>query len=192
MQTQEGDLIIYAVNLTDGQGQTLVQAEAGTCLAISSPTEITKNDGYYVIDQIDNVVSGPCNESVTDVGTGCLLYNDRILVLDNLYTNPVYTYGQAGKPEISLSVDVGHTPVFKGEDMFMGGGASYLRFTNGDYSYVAYSGIGKGWGYEGLLVYNGSELIAHQECKDNNNLFADIDFNKIPAETDTASFIYPP
>src|SRR5690625_2608323 len=62
----------------------------------------------------------------------------------HLYTNPVYTYGQAGKPEISLSVDVGHTPVFKGEDMFMGGGASYLRFTNGDYSYVAYSGIGKG------------------------------------------------
>ncbi len=192
IQTKEGALVIYAVNLTDEQGQTLAQAKPGVCLVINSPDEIIKDEDYYVIDQIANVVTGPCNESFNDIGTGCLLNNNRTLTLDNIYSNPVYSYGKPGNPEITLSAGIGNTAVFKGQDMFSGGGASYLRFTNGKYSYVAYSGMGKGWNFEGLMVYNGSDLIAHHACQNNNNLFAGIDFDQIQVDTDTADFVFAP
>ena len=51
--------------------------------------------------------------------------------------------------------------------MFSGGGGSYLRFINGDYHYIVYTAIGKGWGVkDGVSVEKNNKLIANLKCQD--------------------------
>lgn len=95
----------------------------------------------------------------------CVLENEKVLTLSNLSTAPVYSYGTAGNFEMVLPQGSAEGTVYKGEESFSGGGASYIAFTNGNYTYVAYSGIGRGWSFDGLRLYNGSELILEQPCK---------------------------
>lgn len=51
--------------------------------------------------------------------------------------------------------------------MFAGGGGGYLRFINGNYHYIVYTAIGKGWGTkDGVSVEKDGKLIANLKCKD--------------------------
>jgi hypothetical protein len=125
--------------------------------------------------------------------TSCVLTNGRTLALTRLDTRPTYTYGQADKSEMTLSGPASGSQVYKAEPMFSGGGAIYVRFTHGAYSYVAYSGIGRGWNFEGLLVYKSRKLVMHKECKDAGKLLAGVSASDINAQEDAAGdFIGPP
>lgn len=52
---------------------------------------------------------------------------------------------------------------------YAGGGAAYLKFTNGEYTYVVFTGIGRGWEKEGVAVENagtdGAEKVAYLPCR---------------------------
>lgn len=51
--------------------------------------------------------------------------------------------------------------------MFSGGGGGYLRFINGQYHYIVYTAIGKGWGTkEGVAVEKGNKLLTNIKCQD--------------------------
>ncbi|MDD5211109.1 MAG: hypothetical protein PHV62_01730 [Sulfuricurvum sp.] len=49
--------------------------------------------------------------------------------------------------------------------MCAGGGGAYLRLLNGGYSYVLYTGIGRGWEKEGLALKKNGHLIKNFEGK---------------------------
>lgn len=97
--------------------------------------------------------------------TGCVLENNKVLSLTNLDSVPTYSYGTTKKNEQTLSEDVPGVRVYKKMLTFAGGGAMYIRFQNGDYSYVAYDGLGKGWIFSGLIVYKGNKVIMSKSCK---------------------------
>lgn len=70
--------------------------------------------------------------------------------------------------------------------MFIGGASSvYIRFQNGNYNYVLYDGEGKGWYYQGVVVYKGDKIISKKACKpsSNLNLYSILDYG-LPKDTD--------
>lgn len=51
--------------------------------------------------------------------------------------------------------------------MFAGGGGGYLRFINGNYHYIVYTAIGKGWGAkDGVAIEKDQQLMASLACQD--------------------------
>jgi hypothetical protein len=51
--------------------------------------------------------------------------------------------------------------------MFAGGGGAYIRFRNGQYQYVVYTAIGKGWGTkDGVAVEKQGKLLKYFTCRD--------------------------
>lgn len=104
----------------------------------------------------------------------CTLENNRILKISNLSTSPKYAYGPAGKVELELPTGAANSTVYKGEEMFSGGGANFIAFTNGNYTYVAYDGIGRGWEFTGIKVYKGSDTIMERQCKPGSAFSIDI------------------
>lgn len=124
--------------------------------------------------------------------TGCTLDNNKIVTLSNLDSVPIYSYGTAKKNELTLSQEIPGVNVYKKQVMFSGGGAEYLRFQKGAYSYVAYSGIGKGWNFIGLIVYKGHKVIMSQSCKNYDNALI-LNMETINAQEDPSEeFLYAP
>ncbi len=117
---------------------------------------------------------------------GCTLENGKIISLDSLDTAPTYRYGTAEKEEMTLTAGQRDVKVYKGSAMFSGGGASYVRFSTGPYSYVAYSGLGKGWDFTGLVVYKHTKIIMRKSCKGHDNALS-IDVNAVNAPEDPSS-----
>lgn len=73
----------------------------------------------------------------------------------------VYRFGKVDFPELvfeSLN-PTGDTL------MYSGGGGAYLRLSNGEYRYVVYSGIGKGWEKDGLTLEKNGKLLKDFQCK---------------------------
>ncbi|MDD3759057.1 MAG: hypothetical protein PHN76_12995 [Advenella sp.] len=97
--------------------------------------------------------------------TGCVLENNKVLSLTNLDSVPTYSYGTTKKNELTLSEDIPGVRVYKQALTFGGGLIDYIRFQNGDYSYVAFNGRGKGWIFSGLIVYKGNKVIMSKSCK---------------------------
>lgn len=191
MHTEQGILSIYAINLSNELLDVFLAARAGNCMTITSPNPIEAYDGLYPLDQVNYVVINPCTVQKQDISTGCVLENNKVVVLSDLNTNPTYTYGKPGKPEIVLSADSGSN-VFVGSQMFSGGGSTYVRFTNGNISYVAYNGTGNGWDYIGLLVYDKNKLIFHNSCQ-SYDLLHGISYDHINAPKDeNGGFVGPP
>lgn len=96
----------------------------------------------------------------------CELTNGKGVVVRLNNDVPVYYYGSMEKVELTLpKIPDDRTQVRVGEMMFSGGGALYFRFINGNYSYVVYSGMGKGWDFTGLKVYQGKKVIMKKECE---------------------------
>ena len=77
--------------------------------------------------------------------------------------------------------------------MFSGGGGSYLRFINDQYSYIVYTAIGKGWGTkDGVAVEKNGKLLSNLKCKDVpvSNLGDDF-FSRAGLGTDETEFLLP-
>ena len=106
------------------------------------------------------IVGSASAESVS-----CVLGNNKVLVLGDLASSPTYSYGSAAKTELRLPADSAHSDVYKGTEVFSGGGAQYIAFTNGVYTYVVYDGFGRGWEFSGLRVYQNADIVFEQECK---------------------------
>lgn len=85
-----------------------------------------------------------------------------------------YRFGTPGQaPEITLPAGEVHPlkAAYGSNEMYAGGGASWLRFRRGTYGYVVYSGIGR-WGAngatmekQGLAVENNGKVVANLKCK---------------------------
>jgi hypothetical protein len=81
-----------------------------------------------------------------------------------------------------------------GTMMFSGGGGAYLKFTNADYTYAVFTGIGKGWEKEGVVVQKGGKRIAYLRCKGlwTSQLGPDFfDTVKIPKDPNESDFEIP-
>ena len=78
-----------------------------------------------------------------------------------------YRFGAIGlKPEFVYPKAQEHPKDhFKsGTLMYSGGGGAYVEFNNGEYKYVIFAGIGKGWEREGVVVSKSGKQIALLEC----------------------------
>jgi hypothetical protein len=79
-----------------------------------------------------------------------------------------YRFGVAGKaPELSYPTTPQHPRNFfqSGTLMFSGGGGAYLKFSNDNYDYAVFTGIGKGWKKEGVVVQKAGKPIAYLQCR---------------------------
>lgn len=82
-----------------------------------------------------------------------------------------YRFGQKNALELAFPALAGTTRSLQHIQartlMFSGGGGGYLRFINGQYHYIVYTAIGKGWGTkDGVAVEKNTRLIVNLECRD--------------------------
>ncbi|WED44470.1 lysozyme inhibitor LprI family protein [Legionella cardiaca] len=77
-----------------------------------------------------------------------------------------YRFGQKDNIEMSYpSSKVPANKAFTGRaQMFSGGGGTYLRFNKNDYDYILYTGIGKGWEVNGLIVLKDANFVSYFSC----------------------------
>lgn len=61
--------------------------------------------------------------------------------------------------------DTAHKLFYAGNLTYSGGGGAYLKFINAGYTYVVYTGIGRGWEQEGLVISDGINEIASYTCQ---------------------------
>lgn len=121
--------------------------------------------------------------SQVNAGTiSCVLENNKVVTVSNLGTKPVYSYGTAGKVELTLPSKSASSRVYKGAEAFSGGGSTYIAFTNGAYTYALYNGTGRGWEFVGLRVYKGADTIMEKSCKNYDSL--NLSFDAINAPED--------
>ena len=78
---------------------------------------------------------------------------------------PTYQYFSQGKAQLKLPRSSPANNVKYANFSYSGGGAEYYRFINGDYSYVVYSGIGRGWQRDEVMVFKGLKKISTLKCK---------------------------
>lgn len=81
-----------------------------------------------------------------------------------------YRFGASGHfPEFvfPMNHDIASKFFYSGMLMYSGGGGAYIKFRNGSYSYTVYTGIGRGWKKEGLVINNGPNEIARYQCNGN-------------------------
>lgn len=93
-----------------------------------------------------------------------------------------YRFGAPGKVELTVpnerSVHPARTAA-AGTLMFSGGGGGYLRFKAGDFDYVVYTAIGKGWGEkDGVAVEQNGKRRGHVSCTDEPVSKMGADFSK--------------
>jgi hypothetical protein len=81
-----------------------------------------------------------------------------------------YRFGTPGKVEATVPADRSVPPkssALAGTLVFSGGGGDYLRFKAGDYEYVVYTAIGKGWGEkDGVAIEKSGKRLTHVSCTD--------------------------
>lgn len=104
-----------------------------------------------------------------------------------------YRFGVIGKiPELIVPRIQEHPKehFLSGTVPYSGGGAAYLKFSRGDYIYTVFTGIGKGWEKEGVVVNKSGKQIAHVLCDGpliselGPVLFEDLELQKDPLEFD--------
>ena len=79
-----------------------------------------------------------------------------------------YRFGLQGqKPEFVFPQGLDHPKKYfrSGTLMYSGGGGAYLEFSSNDYKYVIFTGIGKGWEKEGVVVSKGGKQVALLRCQ---------------------------
>jgi hypothetical protein len=77
-----------------------------------------------------------------------------------------YAYGKPGAIEFSAPQKsiAARQNLARGSIAYSGGGADYVRILNGGFAYVVYSGIGKGWEQEGVVVQKDGQTISSHIC----------------------------
>ena len=102
-----------------------------------------------------------------------------------------YRYGVIGEiPELIFPRKQEHPKAhfLSGTVLYSGGGGAYLRFNKGKYSYTVFTGIGKGWEKEGVVVKKAGKQIAYVPCDGpliseiGPVLFEDLKLQKDPLE----------
>ncbi|SEQ39149.1 hypothetical protein SAMN05421510_10461 [Nitrosomonas ureae] len=81
-----------------------------------------------------------------------------------------YRFGSLGMSELIFPAMNASDPVTQfiraRTWIFAGGGGGYLRFINGQYHYIVYTAIGKGWGTkDGVAVEKNHQVITNLECQ---------------------------
>ncbi|MGL5452520.1 MAG: hypothetical protein ACRDBT_08985 [Aeromonas sp.] len=78
-----------------------------------------------------------------------------------------YRFGTKKKIELAFPEQPGHPSTFAtgGTITYAGGGAAYMRFNNGAHSYVVYSGMGRGWDKQGVVVEKRGKMLVNILCK---------------------------
>jgi len=79
-----------------------------------------------------------------------------------------YRFGSIGSfPEYVYPSNHGIASKFfySGTLTYAGGGGSYLKFVNGTYNYVIYTGIGRGWQKQGLVINDRQHEVARHSCQ---------------------------
>ena len=79
-----------------------------------------------------------------------------------------YRFGTVGaKPELSYPATPQRpkTAFLSGTIPYSGGGAAYLTFEISDVRYTVFTGIGKGWEKEGVVVERGAQRLAYLACR---------------------------
>jgi hypothetical protein len=81
-----------------------------------------------------------------------------------------YRFGSPQKVELTVPASKSVPPAksaIAGNLSFSGGGGAYLRFPTGDYEYIVYTAIGKGWGEkDGVAIEQKGKRRAHVSCTD--------------------------
>jgi hypothetical protein len=77
-----------------------------------------------------------------------------------------YAYGKPGALELSAPEKsiAARQNLARGSIAYSGGGADYVRILNGGFAYVIYSGIGKDWEQEGMVVQKDGQTISSHIC----------------------------
>lgn len=121
------------------------------------------------------------------VAYSCALGRKVVSVCITAGRRVTYRYGPLGKPEMTVASTGQDGKAFRNEVMLSGGGnQQHLRFNNGGYEYVVYSGI-TGPGFDppnvrssGLVVLRGNDEVSSKECPRNGELqrisYADTQF----------------
>jgi hypothetical protein len=107
-----------------------------------------------------------------------------------------YRFGPAGKPEFVYPATREHPGKYfqLGTLMYSGGGGEFLKFRNGEYTYIVFDGIGKGWEKAGVVVSKSEKRIAYLPCKGAGQFeMAPQEFEqiKIPKDPNEADFELP-
>jgi hypothetical protein len=78
-----------------------------------------------------------------------------------------YRFGPADKPELVYPATRAHPSKYfqLGTLLYSGGGGEFLKFRNGEYTYIVFSAIGKGWEKAGVVVSKSEKRIAYLPCK---------------------------
>ncbi len=81
-----------------------------------------------------------------------------------------YRFGATQKVELTVPATKSVPPAksaIAGNLSFSGGGGAYLRFPAGDYEYIVYTAIGKGWGEkDGVAIEQKRKRRGHVSCTD--------------------------
>lgn len=121
------------------------------------------------------------------VAYSCALGRKVVSVCVSAGRQATYRYGPLGKPEMTVASSGQDGKARRNEVMLSGGGnQQHLRFSNGGYEYVVYSGI-TGPGFDppnvrssGLVVLRGNDEVSSKECPRNGELqrisYADTQF----------------
>ncbi len=86
-----------------------------------------------------------------------------------------YQYGAKDKSEMILPISGSKSQTVRYSIIPMaGGGANYVRFSNGNVSYVVFQGGGLNWGiYTGLVVWQGKKIVSQHQCVNNPDVLQD-------------------
>lgn len=131
-----------------------------------------------VADDEEGLAEGAIDSFCTPQETvvfDCRVGSKRVSVCGSGPDRLQYRFGRAdARAALELTLPEGPVPARRaasGETVpFSGGGGSWLRFRNGDYRYVVYSGIGR-WGEngetvekQGVVVERGGRVVADLPC----------------------------
>ena len=105
-----------------------------------------------------------------------------------------YRFGKSGSIELTIPSKKSHPSNYTNGNIitYSGGGGTYLRFINGNYGYVLYSAIGRGWEKEGLSIEKNGKIFSNMYCKGRvtSNLEPDL-FEKANIPLDSIGFEIP-
>jgi hypothetical protein len=79
-----------------------------------------------------------------------------------------YRFGPKGSPDLVYPEDKVHPgPDVQSKTLtFAGGGGAFIRFIRGQYGYVVYTALGRGWGEKaGVAVEKDNKLMVNLPCK---------------------------
>jgi len=159
--------------------------EQGNVMAASCEGDMDcrKTETVWIINKMTEIPEHQ-NKQYSDVPSHCFS-NEKIIFSCNTNSNKVisvcsaqnshrnsgylqYRFGSVGYfPEyvFPMNHDRASKYFYSGNLMYSGGGGAYLKFINDTYNYVVYTGIGKGWAKQGMVIQDGDDEIARYACK---------------------------